>query len=50
VAEEEVALLERRLTARQLRPLSTLFDLTIDEIDASEQATSMQQLKNDIIQ
>lgn len=52
--EEEVALLERRLTARQLRPLSTVFDLMIDEINALEPTTStewekMKQLKNDII-
>ena len=47
-------LLERRLTARQLKPLSTVFDLMIDEIDATEPTTStewekMKQLKRDII-
>ena len=54
MAEEEVKLLERRLIARQLRPLSTVFDLMIDEIDATEPTTStewekMKQLKSDII-
>ncbi len=47
-------LLERRLIARQIKPRVTLFDLTIDEIDATEQTTwadweKMEQLKNDII-
>ena len=49
-----MALLERRLTARQLKPLSTVFDLMIDEIDATEPSMpteweKMKQLKNDII-
>jgi hypothetical protein len=57
-----VAILERRLTARQLRPSSTIFDLmihNIDEIiiqtnDANEQFTAnelqrMKQLKDDVI-
>ena len=47
-------LLERCLTARQIKPRATLFDLTIDEIDATEPTTSnewekMKQLKSDII-
>lgn len=52
MTEEEVAVLERRLTARQLRPLSSLFDLTIDETDVTEQTMptewdNMKQLKTD---
>jgi hypothetical protein len=35
--EEEVELLERCLTARQIKLRVTLFDMTIDEIDATEQ-------------
>jgi hypothetical protein len=57
-----VAILERRLTARHLRPLSSIFDLmihNIDEIliqpnDANEQFTAnelqrMKQLKDEVI-
>lgn len=52
--EEEVALLERRLTARQLVSRPTLFDLMLDDIDATQQTTPMEwegikQLKNDIL-
>jgi hypothetical protein len=60
--EHEVVILERRLTARHLQPLSTIFDLMIDKIDeilmktknTNEQIPAnelerMKQLKNDII-
>ena len=52
--EEEVACLERRLSARPLPPSSTLFDRMIDDLDAMEQTSpteweQMKQLKKDII-
>ena len=51
---EEVACLERRLSAKQLQPSSTLFDRMIDDIDAMEQTSpteweQMKQLKKDLI-
>jgi hypothetical protein len=54
VVEEEVACLERRLAARPLQPSSTLFDRTLDDIDATEQTApteweQVKQLKKDII-
>ena len=54
MVEEEVACLERRLSAKQLQPSSTLFDRMIDDIDAMEQTSpteweQMKQLKKDII-
>ena len=55
MVEEEVACLERRLSARPLQPSSTLFDRVIDDIDAMEQTSPtewkrIKQLKKDIIQ
>ena len=54
MVEEEVACLERRLSARSLQPSSTLFDRMIDDIDAMEQTSpteweQMEQLKKDLI-
>ena len=54
MAEEEVACLERRLTARPLQPSSTSLDRMIDDIEAMEQTSpteweQMKQLKKDII-
>ena len=54
MVEEEVFFLEHRLTAKPLKPSSTLFDRMIDEIDAMEQTSPsewerIKQLKKDII-
>ena len=54
MVEEEVACLERRLTARPLQPSSTSLDRMIDDIEAMEQTSpteweQMKQLKKDII-
>ena len=39
MVEEEVAFLERPLSARSLQLSSTLFDRTLDDIDALEQTS-----------